>query len=90
MIKLMEKELNMIAGGNMGETCNDSRILKEKGYMDKSFGEFHMLFHWVSDSAAVDAGWARAGIRCVTKPTSWNSYYKNGQEITRDEALKML
>ena len=46
--------------------------------------------YWKSDSAAVDAGWAKAGITCVTKPAGDNLYFKDGKEMTRNEALDYL
>ena len=84
---MSDEELDQVAGGNVGQTVVDSRLLYDYGLVDDWHGDFHMTFHWKSDSAAVDAGWSKAGITCVTKPIGSNQYFKDGKEISRDEAV---
>ena len=52
----MDKELNMVAGGNIIETSTDSYILYNAGYMNEVFTEGDLVFNWAEDSAKVDAG----------------------------------
>ena len=89
--KLSDEELEGVAGGNFGETRVDSKILYNHGLMDTSYTGLEVMFSWVSVSSKVDAAWAKIGITCVTKPwLSSNQYFKDGKEITRDEAIKYV
>ena len=58
--------------------------------MDRYFGNIPAMFYWKSKSASVDAGWAKAGITCVTKPFGNNQYFKDGKEISRRDAYNHL
>ena len=60
------------------------KILRRDNYSSNGLS---ILLSWNSESAAVDAGWAKAGITCVTKPTSDNLYFIGGKEISHDEAI---
>lgn len=88
--KLSDDELEQVAGGNDGWTAVDSTILYAYGLVDDYHGYFHTGLHWKSDSAAVDSGWAKAGITSVTKPWGDNQYFMGGEEITRDQAITHL
>ena len=90
MTKITEKELNMVAGGTFGETAFDSEALHFKGYMDEEFSSWDMMFHWLTYSAKVDEGWAKAGITSVTCPFDLNRYYVNGKRISRDTAMHLI
>ena len=87
---MSDEELDQVAGGGMPETSEDSKLLYERGLVDDWHGNEHTMFHWNSDSAAVDAGWSKVGITCVTKPFADNLYFKDGQQISRYEAHKYL
>ncbi len=89
---LSDEELEKISGGDIGDTSDDSKFLYEYGLVDTWHRELHTIFFWKSDSAAVDAGWAKAGITCVTNPTplSYNKYFKDGKEISRSDAYKFV
>ena len=84
---MSDEELDQVAGGNVGQTVVDSRLLYDYGLVDDWHGDFHMTFHWKSDSAAVDAGWSKAGITCVTKAWGDNQYFMGGKEITHVQAV---
>ena len=90
--QMSDEELEQVAGGSLKETVSDSVFLYEHGLIDDWHGSFHMTFHWKSDSAAVDSGWAKAGITCVTKwlEMAHNRYFVNGKEISRDEAYSIV
>ena len=90
MTKMIDKELNMVNGGTFGQTAFDSQALHFKGYMDEEFSAWDMVIHWIKNSAKVDAGWARAGIRCVSSPTGDNSYYIGGKRISEKAALHYI
>ncbi len=90
MTKLMDKELNMVAGGNIIETSTDSYLLYNAGYMSDMYTEGDLIFNWVEDSADVDEGWRRVGVTCVTSFADFNKYYKDGKQISRGEAVRML
>ena len=90
MKKINEKELNMVTGGNIGQTAYDSVLLCSKGYMDEEVDILDLVFHWTRDSAKVDKGWARAGIDCITTPGGGNKYSKNGKQISVDYARSLI
>jgi len=87
---LSDEELDKVVGGLLGETAEDSEILYDYGLIDDWHGELHVMFHWDSDSKAVDAGWSKAGITSVTSPFNGNRYFVGGKEITREEAFKKV
>ena len=88
--KLSDEELEGVAGGTIGQTAGDSKILYDYGLMDRHYGTIPVMFYWKSKSAEVDAGWAKAGITCVTAPFGSNKYFLNGKEISRGEAYDHL
>ena len=91
MTNIMENELNTATGGSMYQTSVDSQALHFKGFMDEEFSFTDLLFHWCTDSAKVDAGWAKAGITCVSDPwDSNNRYYRSNKRISRRTALKTI
>lgn len=88
---MSNEELEQVAGGNFGQTSEDSKFLYDYGLMDDHYSSFEVTFCWNSKSAAVDAGWSKAGITCVTKPFfAYNLYFIGGKEISRDDAFKIV
>jgi len=87
---MSDEELESVAGGTIGQTAGDSKILYDYGLMDKYYGTIPVMFYWKSKSAEVDAGWAKAGITCVTKPFGSNKYFLNGKEISPGDAYDHL
>ena len=89
--KLSDEELDNVAGSSLAETARDSKILYDHGLMDDySYSDFSIIGIWLKRSAQVDAGWAKAGITSVTKPFGGNKYFKDGKEISRDDAIKIV
>ncbi|MBR2734109.1 MAG: hypothetical protein IKD80_07690 [Selenomonadaceae bacterium] len=82
---MSDEELSMVAGGSKSQTENDSKLLYEHGLLNNWF-YIGLCSDWIEKSAKVDAGWAKAGITCVTKPSADNLYFLNGKQISRDEA----
>ena len=90
MIKELEKdELQIVSGGTIGETMNDSDLLCDLHLMSEPMGFFDAIFCWESSSAKVDAGWATVGVTCVSNPMNENKYFYKGLEITRTQARKI-
>ena len=90
MTKIMENKLNMVTGGDFAQSGFDSRVLHSAGYMDEDRDTFDLMFHWNKESPKVDAGWAKAGITCVTCPFGNNRYYMNNKRIARCVAMKTI
>ena len=90
--KLSDEQLEKVAGGSIDETSYDSKLLYEHGLIDDWHGALTTAFHWKSYSAAVDEGWRKAGITCVSTPNIFanNLYYLNGHEISLQEARQHL
>ena len=86
MTKLMENKLNMVAGGNMFQTSDDSAELYDARLLDDVYCVARLMCHWVEYSGKVDAAFAKAGITSVTKPFASNQYFKDGKEISEDLA----
>ena len=87
---MSDEELEGVAGGTIGQTAGDSKILYDYGLINKYYGTIPVMFYWKSKSAEVDSGWAKAGITCVTAPLAGNKYFLNGKEISRGEAYAHL
>ena len=88
--KLSDEELDKVAGGTVGDTAEDSKLLYNYGLVDDWHGSIATGFYWGSYSAAVDEGWAKAGITCCTVPFGANKYWLDGKRISRDEAVAHL
>ena len=89
MTKLMDKELNMVAGGDLYEVMDDSIALNVHSYMSEYFDDvFYLIQHWDHCSSAVDAGWKNAGVTSVTRFMDSNTYFIDGKEVSRYEAFK--
>ena len=85
-----DDELDKVAGGFSGDTARDSQFLYEHGLVDSYSGNgLSILLRWNSESAAVDAGWSKAGITCVTKPCKENLYFKDGKKLHTTKPLHM-
>lgn len=77
---LSDDELDQIAGGTDDQTFDDNIFLYEHGLMDIVNAR----------SEEVDAGWAKAGITCVTKSFSDNQYFIDGKSISSTEAYDIV
>ena len=90
MLTIREEELNMVTGGTVFETADDSQALYSKHCMNEEYNFIDLLFDWDELSKRVDEGWLNAGIISVSNPTGSNKYLKNHKEITRKEALQTI
>lgn len=87
---LEDGELDQVAGGDIDETLDDNDFLYNHGLMEKKYQPGPFMLDWRVRSSEIDAGWAKAGITCVTKPFGSNLYFINGQEISRNEAYDIV
>ena len=90
MLEIREEEMNMVTGGNLLETAEDSHCLYTKRCMNEEYNVVDLMFDWNELSKRVDEGWLNAGIISVTSPFKDNKYLRNGKEITRKEALHSI
>ena len=86
--ELNSDDLNAVSGGFLSEVVHDSAELKDLGLLDRTVGDIYTLFHWDESTSFVESGWAKIGIVCVTRAGSHNSYFYQGKEIRRDDALE--
>ena len=88
---LNDKQLDNISGGTINETSADSQILaKNFNATSFTYNKVETLFNWDNASTTVDKGWAKLGIRCITKPFSKNEYYYGTQKLNRGEAILLV
>ncbi len=73
---------------SVGSTSSDSEFLHEIGICSDSSGWTDTIFHWGNVSNKVDKAWAGVGVTSVTNFAGENSYYINGREVTRREAVE--
>ncbi len=90
--KKMDLEaMENVTGGNYGETGIDSQFLNDMGLAENRYGGFKAMLYWGEISSMVDKGWAKAGITCVSRPTSYleNRYYitETGKEVDQYQAM---
>ena len=90
MLEIKEEELNMVTGGTLIETAEDSHALYQRGCMNEEYNVIDLMFDWVELSKRVDEGWRNAGIISVTSPLGDNKYKMNGKEISRKQALQAI
>ena len=66
----------------------DSVFLQNIGVSPNSWPDYYTIFNWKEVSNDVDAAWARAGVRSVSRTFGENDYYIDGKKVTREEAFK--
>ena len=81
------EELDKVAGGSYNQTAGDSRFLNDLGGYCDRFGATRTFFDEAAISKKVVAAWAKFGITLKSKWYSKNSYYHNGKEIFRQDAM---
>ena len=84
---MSDEELEKIAGGTFEETAEDSQLLYKHGLLDNWYDPISLTLRWITFSKEVDKGWAKAGITCCTSPCGANKYWRNGKQISREDAL---
>ena len=89
MLTLNEEKLNMVTGGTLSETGQDSWVLNKYGHMNDNFTLCDLIAHWFKYSGEVDGGWKKVGITCVSRPLFSNRYVKDGKDISQDLAWCM-
>ena len=84
----MTVSTGICASANGIETAYDSQFLNDMGLAPDRFGNFHVTFHWSSDSKMVDSAWAKVGVVCTTTSICSNKYVINGKKVSREEAYR--
>ena len=70
------------------ETAYDSQFLSDMGICTIRRDVDHIDLTWKSTSKAVDDAWKKVGITSVTHFFDSNSYWLNGEKISRNEAFR--
>ena len=90
MLEIREEELNMVAGGDIRETYDDSCRLYKAGYMEKRLSFYDFVLDWGDSSDMVDTAWKEVGVISVTHPLERTEYIYDLHDITRAQALELL
>ena len=85
---LSDEELDQVAGGHYKEVAADSRFLNDLAGLTDRYGKFKGFIYYSSIAEEVTKGWSKVGISVKTSSSRSNKYYKDGDEISREEALK--
>ena len=86
--KMSDEELENVAGGTYNETAADSRFLNDLAGLCDRYGASRAFFEDAKISREVTAAWGKLGINIDTSWGSSNRYFRNGNEITRNQAIK--
>ena len=90
MLTMREEDMNMVAGGDLVETCADNYSLYKAGCMRENLSIIDFVLDWADSSKKVEDAWGAVGVNSETHLFDGNKYRNRDQEITRDEALKHL
>lgn len=85
---LSDEELDQIAGGSYIEVAGDSRFLNDLAGLTDRYGAFKVFGSYNSIKSEIVKGWSIVGITLDPGHTGSNDYYKDGQKISRSEAMK--
>ena len=88
LIATIDDELEGVAGGTYNETAADSRFLNDLAGLTDRYGAGRAFFEDAKISREVTAAWNKIGIGVDTSRGASNKYFKDGQEISRNEAIK--
>ncbi len=80
------EEMEAAVGGTLNQSRLDSEFLCNLGLMSKKYSQVELQNNWSSCSAAINAGWAKAGITVVPDQAANNQYFYNGSQITWERA----
>ena len=86
--QLTDEELENVAGGTYNETAADSRFLNDLAGLTDRYGATRAFFEDAKISKEVTAAWNKIGIGVDTSWGGSNKYFKDGQEITRKQAVQ--
>ncbi len=83
MTKIIDNELNMVAGGSIPGLVYDAICLYDAGYLSERIDNpVYVTFHWDECSKAVEGAWAKSGVTYVSHPVDSDQYFIDGQEVT--------
>lgn len=85
---MSDDELDQVAGGTYNEVAADSRFLNDLAGLTDRYGAAKTFFDYASISEEVIQAWSKVGISVSTGWRVSNRYFKNGVEMSREDALK--
>ena len=85
---MSDEELEQVAGGTYKETAGDTRFLNDLAGLCDRFDETEAFFYNSTVSGEAVKGWNQLGISVDTSWRGSNKYFKDGQELTRQEAFQ--
>ena len=86
--ELSDDTLDAIAAGHTYQTTTDIKRLMQAGYLTEDPSTTGAP--WEDVAAKVEEAWARAGVKCVSKPNGSNEYYMNGRRLKNVYAYSWL
>ena len=84
---MSDDELDAVAGGTYNETAADSRFLNDLAGLTDRYGAGRAFFEDAKISKEVTIAWNKVGIGVYTSWGGSNTYFKDGKQITRQEAI---
>ena len=85
---MSDDELAQVAGGTYNQVAADSRFLNDLAGLTDRYGAFNAFFSYASIAEEIIKAWSKVGITACTDWGGSNKYFKNGDEISREDALK--
>ena len=85
--KLSDEELDCVAGGTYNETVGDSRFLHDLAGLTDILGSGTPFSEGAKILRQVAVSWDKIGIHIIIGQDHPNTYFKNGEEITRQQAF---
>ena len=80
---LTDEQLDGVAGGTQAQMESDTRFLREINAMSTQDGTH-------SDKPNdLEVAWAQMGVTIITNRDKQNTYFNNGKQISRMDALKL-
>lgn len=86
--KLDQKDLENVSGGGSDELAGDSIVLSKMGFGSPK-NEIDLITRPALRREVVKC-WADAGVECRYDGFVRNKYYINGEQVSREEALRFI
>ena len=80
------EEMDSVTGGTYNQSRVDSELLFNLGLLGRKYSQVELQDNWSSCTAAINAGWAKAGIVVLQSKNGENQYFSNGTQISWERA----